>query len=122
MRLELQPLGVRVVTTYCGSVDTPMFNRPGGRMNLPESSYYRDIVDVAYKQRMDHQKESMSVDAFANQVVGDVVGGAKVSIWRGTAAGLVRFATWAFPQWYIDRACNMGRGLELVKRHVGEGH
>ncbi|SPQ21600.1 b155a884-83ad-4558-8b15-cbe33b9ca34f [Thermothielavioides terrestris] len=116
MRLELEPLGVRVVTAMCGSVDTPMFSRPGGRMKLPETSYYYDVQDTAYQERMAHQRASMRPDAFAEQIVKDILGGAKGQIWRGVYAGLVRVGSQLFPQWYLDKSCNVGKGLEKVKR------
>jgi 1-acylglycerone phosphate reductase len=116
MRMELEPLGVRVVTAVCGSVDTPMFNRPGGRMNLPRSSHYYDIQETAYTERTSHQGDSMSVHVFAEQVISDILGGAKGQVWRGSFAGLVRFASCFFPQWRLDKGCNQGKGLELVKR------
>ncbi|KAH6855578.1 hypothetical protein B0I37DRAFT_58496 [Chaetomium sp. MPI-CAGE-AT-0009] len=117
MRLELEPLGVRVVTAVCGSVDTPMFNRPGGRMKLPKTSHYYDIQEMAQKERISHQSDSMNVDVFAEQVIRDILGGARGQVWRGSFAGLVRFASCLFPQGRVDKGCNQGKGLELVKRH-----
>ncbi|KAK3293831.1 uncharacterized protein B0H64DRAFT_342907 [Chaetomium fimeti] len=116
MRLELEPLGVRVVTAMCGSVDTPIFNRPGGQMNLPKTSHYYDVQETATKERTSHQGESMSTDVFCEQIIGDILGGAKGQVWRGTFAGLVRFASTWFPQGRIDRNSNKGKGLEHVKR------
>jgi len=117
LRLELEPLGVRVVTSVCGSVDTPMFNRPGGKMKLSKTSHYRDIVETAFQERTSHQGKSMHVDVFAEQIIGDVLGGAKGEVWRGSFAGLVRFARCFFPQWRLDKGCNIGKGIEHVKRN-----
>jgi 1-acylglycerone phosphate reductase len=116
MRLELEPLGVRVVTIIVGSVDTPIFGKPGGKMNLPQTSYYSGIEEHAYKQRMAHRGESMQVEPFARQLVDDILSQNKGPIWRGSLATIVRFATWACPQWYIDKSSNADRGAELVKR------
>ncbi len=116
MRLELESLGVRVVTAMCGSVDTPMFSRPGGRMQLPKTSPYYDVQDTAYEERVAHKGASMKPDAFAEQMVKDILGGAKGQLWRGVYAGLVRVGSQLFPQWYLDWSCNLGKGLEKVKR------
>ncbi len=116
MRLELEPLGVRVVTALLGSVDTPIFGKPGGKMNLPKTSYYYGIQEHAYKQRMAHQGESMKVEPFAKELVKQILSRTKGPIWHGTFAALVRFVTWACPQWYVDKAANSDRGVELVKR------
>ncbi|KAK5122976.1 hypothetical protein LTR85_003542 [Meristemomyces frigidus] len=116
MRLELEPLGVRVVTVMCGSADTPMFGKPGGQMNLPKTSYYHGIEDAAYKERMDHQAKAMKVELLANKLVQDILGGAKGPIWRGAYASIVRFGSWAFPTW-INKMINAERGLRQVASH-----
>ncbi|KAF2490218.1 NAD(P)-binding protein [Lophium mytilinum] len=116
LRLELEPLGVRVVTVMCGSADTPMFGKPGGRMKLPESSYYCGVEDEAYKERMDHQRKAMKVQVLAEKLVKDILGGTRGPIWQGALAGLVRFITWGLPAWLVDKLVNGERGLNLVKR------
>lgn len=116
LRLELEPLGVRVVTVMCGSADTPMFTKPGGQMRLPKASYYYNVQDAAYKERMDHQGKAMKVEVLADRLVTDLLSGTKGPIWRGALASLVRFMTWAFPTWYVDKLVNAERGLGLVER------
>lgn len=115
LRLELEPLGVRVVTVMCGSADTPMFGKPGGQMKLPETSYYYNVQDAAYKERMDHQSKAMKVEVLADKLVKDILGGARGPIWHGAFAPTVRFATWMFPTWLVDKLVNSERGLDLVK-------
>jgi len=107
---------VRVVTVMCGSADTPMFGKPGGHMRLPQTSHYCNVQDAAYKERMDHQGKAMKVQVLADKLVKDILGGARGTIWHGAFASLVRFATWAFPTWLVDRLVNAERGLEQVKR------
>lgn len=116
MRLELQPLGVRVVTAMVGSVNTPLFSKPGAINDLPDTSYYYRIPDKLHPQRVQQQNDAIKVEPFAQQFVADLLDTNKATVWRGSAAALVRFATWAFPQWYLEKVCNDGRGLELVKR------
>ncbi|KAK4184561.1 NADPH-dependent 1-acyldihydroxyacetone phosphate reductase [Podospora australis] len=121
LRIEMEPLGVRVVTVLVGSVNTPIFGKPGGKFDLPETSYYFAAQEHAYKQRMAHQGESMNVDDFAKAFVTKVLkSGANKkgadSIWFGTFATLVKWASWTWPQWYLDKSCNSDRGLELVPR------
>lgn len=116
LRCELRPLGVRVVTCMVGSVDTPIFNRAGGKMDLPETSYYYRIPDHAYKQRMDHQKESMKVEPFAEQLVKDILDTNQGKVWRGTLAAAARWAVWAYPWWLVEKLCNGDKGMELVER------
>lgn len=84
---------MRVVTVMCGSTDTPMFGKPGGQMKLPETSYYYNVQDVAYKERIDHQGKAMKVEVLANKLVKDILGGARGPIWHGAFAQIVRFTT-----------------------------
>lgn len=116
LRVELEPLGVRVVTVMCGSVNTPMFTKPSGRMNLLVTSHYYNVQETAYKERMDHLGKAMNVEVLADKLVKEILGGAKGAIWHGALASLVRIMTWVLPTWYVDRLVNAERGLKLVKR------
>ncbi|XXG99337.1 hypothetical protein Hte_005674 [Hypoxylon texense] len=116
LKLELEPLGVRVVTVMCGSADTPMFGKPGGRMRLPATSYYGGVEDAAYRERTGHRSKAMKVELLADELVGDVLGGARGPIWHGAFASITRFSTWAFPTWYVDKLVNAERGLDKVRR------
>ena len=114
LRLELEPLGVRVVTGMCGSADTPMFDK--GLLRLPETSYYHGVQDAAHKERMDHRSKAMKVEVLADKLVKDILGGARGPVWQGAMASLVRFITWALPSWLVDRLVNGERGLDRVQR------
>ena len=116
LRVELEPLGVRVVTIICGSVDTPMFTKPSGRLNLPKDSYYLGVEETAWKERMDHQKQATKVDVIAEGLVKDMLGGARSPVWRGALASMVRYMTWALPAWVVDNLVNGARGIKQVKR------
>jgi 1-acylglycerone phosphate reductase len=116
LRIELEPLGVRVVTSTCGSVDTPMFGKPGGPMKLPETSYYHGVQDAAWKERMDHQRQAANVDVLAGKLVRDIIRGTRGVIWHGAFAPLVRWARWLNVLWVVDRLINSARGLKQVER------
>lgn len=116
LRVELEPLGVRVVTSICGSVDTPMFAKPGGPMVLPEDSYYHGIEEAAWKERMDHQRQAANVDVIAGELVKDIVSGRRGVVWHGAFASLVKWAGWLNVTWLVDRLINSSRGVSQVKR------
>ncbi|CAI6336138.1 unnamed protein product [Periconia digitata] len=116
LRIELEPLGVRVLTSICGSADTPMFGKPGGPMELPKASYYHGVQDAAWKERMDHQRQAMNVDVLAEKLAKDILGGTKGVTWHGAFAPSVRWASWLNLIWLMDRLINSARGLNLVKR------
>lgn len=114
--MELEPLGVRVITSICGSVDTPMFGKPGGPMELPESSHYHGVQDAAWKERMDHQRQATNVDVLAKKLVKDIVNGASGVVWHGAFAPSVGWASSLNITWLLDRLINSSRGLNQVKR------
>lgn len=116
LRVELEPLGVRVVTSVCGSADTPMFGKPGGPMQLPKTSYYHGVKDAAWKERMDHQRQATNVDVLAGMLVKAIVGGAKGIIWHGAFAPSVSWASWLNVTWLLDGLINSSRGLSKVQR------
>jgi 1-acylglycerone phosphate reductase len=116
LRVELEPIGVRVVTSISGSADTPMFGKPGGPMELPESSYYHGIEEEAWKERMDHQRQATDVEVLAGKLVKEITGGRKGVIWRGAFSSLVWWASWLNVTWLVDRMINSARGLNKVKK------
>lgn len=120
LRIEMEPLGVRVVTVMVGSASTPIFDKPDGQLHLPETSYYRypGVEEMAKKQRAEHKDAGMSVDKLAPEIVKGILTGTKDPLWAGTFATTVRWAIWAYPRWFLDWSCNVGRGLEKVKAGI----
>lgn len=116
LRLELEPLGVRVITSMCGSANTPMFGKPGGQLRLPKESLFFNAQDAANKERSDHQAKAMDVDLLAEALVKSILGGAQGLLWRGSMSSIVRFMTWALPTWVADRLVNSERGINLVAK------
>lgn len=117
LRIEMAPLGVRVVTVMVGSASTAIFDKPDGQLHLPGASLYKypGLEEKAGKQRAEHKTSCMSVDELAPKLVTGILSGTPNHVWAGTFATLVRWNTWAYPRWFIDWSCNIGRGLELVK-------
>ena len=116
MRIELEPLGVRVLTGMTGSANTPMFSKPGGQMRLAESSYYHSIQETAYKERMEHKESAMEVGVLAEKLVTAIVGGSKGLTWHGALAPSVRYMVWLLPTSTVDGMVNKARGVPQVKR------
>ena len=115
-RTELAPLEVRVVTLMTGSTDTPMFTKSAGKLDLPESLYYRGVEETAWKERMEHQKSASKVDVLAEQLVKDIVGGSSGIVWHGAYSAITRYGSWALPTSFMDNTINKPRGVGLVKR------
>lgn len=103
LRMELQPLGVGVLTVVTGTVRTQIqANIPrtaGTTSTLPESSLYHPVqayIDTMYAGTAHPNKTEAAV--YAQQVVGDVLGGATGRVWRGANAATARYAAPVLPQ------------------------
>lgn len=91
LRLEMAPLGVKVVTVITGVVDTNITNN-GKEVKLPPTSQYLSIEEkIAARGRGEHGQSKMTPEHFAEKVVGDVLAGASGKIWRGSLASTIRF-------------------------------
>ena len=101
LRLELAPFGVNVVTIITGAVASNISNN-GPTVKLPADSLYRPIEPTLIELgegKNEFGKQELNV--YAENVVSDVLGGAKGKIWRGKSASLVKWAGSLLPQWWI---------------------
>ncbi|KAJ5658971.1 hypothetical protein N7507_005422 [Penicillium longicatenatum] len=100
-RLELAPLGVRVITVITGGVATNFLkNLPS--VELPSNSYYLGITEIIRRQP-EKIPMSISPEAYSISVVRQVEKGATGKYWIGGGSTLARWCLWLFPQWVIDR-------------------
>lgn len=89
LRLEVEPLGLKVVTLYMGEVSTPLMS--AGNIRFGPHSIYADVEDKIKERSLKHEKTTMSPEEFARQLVGALDGGkASNYIWKGTNA----FGVW----------------------------
>jgi 1-acylglycerone phosphate reductase len=90
-----------VVTVVAGAVATS-FKANIPEPNLPKNSLYLPVKDTIESiSRGEQVKNPMPSDAFAEEVVKDVLGGKTGQIWRGSGAGLGRIAKMLFPGWLL---------------------
>ncbi|KAM7203157.1 oxidoreductase [Naviculisporaceae sp. PSN 640] len=116
LRLELKPLGVKVVTLVTGAVGTNLFtNAP--EHHLPEGSRYAAAENeiAARATGTDVGDNVMPADEYARSVVSDVLSGSTGRIFRGKMASMVRMVTTLFPTSMIDMMTTQNTGLEKVK-------
>ena len=113
LRIELESLGVRVVTAMVGEVATQIFQN-GDPPALPKDSYYQSVKQYVYDQAAGKmQKNDEPAEVTARNLVGDVMAGRSGQVWRGGLAGTVRLASWLLPtrllvsddasSWFISR-------------------
>lgn len=100
LRLELSPLGVNVISVETGGV------KSNGHCNLPpvklppRSNYLPLEKLMAASARGDDNYAQTETKIYAEKVVKDVLRGKKGRIWRGKAAGLIRWSNW-LPVWVM---------------------
>jgi 1-acylglycerone phosphate reductase len=113
LRIELAPLGVRVVTALLGGISTNG-NDPGrkGDIELPASSYYqkiRDILNHHYKGLQFTKKHDINVAA--GHIVDDVLSGNSIFIRRGEGSSLSWICNMLFPHALLTSMLNGKSGL-----------
>lgn len=105
MRLELQPLGVRVISLVTGAIATNIMTG-ASVADLPESSPYKVESVEAAIVKMTSAKDGIKrtpADEYAKMVVNDTLGGSSGRIWRGQMAGMVNFMNKLIPASIIVR-------------------
>jgi short-subunit dehydrogenase len=86
LRLELAPFGVKVITLMAGNVASNIGpNAP--ELKLPSQSLYLPIQEELLKVG---EYSDMPTKKFAEEVVNEVLGGAKGLVWKGGNTMLVR--------------------------------
>ncbi|CCF32369.1 oxidoreductase [Colletotrichum higginsianum] len=118
LRLELSPLGVRVVTLFMGEVSTRLMSQDN--IKFEEGSLYADVEHKVKERSAHHAKASVTPDVFAKQVVSKVLSGSNDSyIWKGTNAFLIWLLDAFGPRKVFDSIMKGAVGLSdntLVKR------
>ncbi|KAH3917966.1 hypothetical protein HBI56_178060 [Parastagonospora nodorum] len=99
-RLELAPLGVRVITLVTGGIATN-FVANLNALDLPEKSYYKCVEDTIAEQP-EHIPFSMAPERFALHVLQRVERGGAGKYWAGGGTVMMRVALWVLPQALLD--------------------
>lgn len=95
-RLEMAPLGVRVMTLVTGGIATNFFVNMQ-TLIFPENSYYKPIKDII-EEVPEENPYGQKPDLFAQDVLQRVERGATGKQWVGGGAGIARFGLWLLPQ------------------------
>lgn len=99
LRLEMRPLGVRVVSLVVGAVDTNI-TAAASRTELPDGSPYKvkSVEDAIRKLTSGRDGiKRTPADEFAKKVVDDILGCVSGRIWRGQMAGVANIASKMVP-------------------------
>lgn len=111
LRIELKPLGIRVLTIMLGQVSTQMYANSAA-FHLPEGSPYEKIADtIATQHRGDFNLNNEPAEAVARNLVKDVISGRSGQIWRGGLAGTVCLTLWLLPTRLFEWIVHLKRGV-----------
>src|SRR5215469_16009290 len=103
LRLELQPLGVNVITAMVGMVRS-RFHDNLPPVVLPEDSFYKPVENwILATTRVGEEmvKYQMPIDQFAEELVGDILAGKTGHIYKGGMSSTLRFFKWLMPTWIL---------------------
>lgn len=103
LRIELAPLGVKVVTIVTGGVKS---NIARTERTLPDGSYYFPI-SAEYQRRLTHSQEvGMPTEAYAKGVVSHVLtSNPSRWVWAGNGSWMI---------WFVQRFLPMGVVMDFV--------
>lgn len=111
LRVELEPLGVSVVTIVTGGVKSRIART---ERSLPQGSYY-ELVEEEYNRRQKHSQEgAMPNEDYARSVVEKVLGGGRKWVWEGNKAWLAWFLDGFAPRGIWVSSITMPYGRELA--------
>lgn len=97
LRMEMDGLGVKVVTAMVGEVETQIY-QGGSSYKLPKGSYYGDVKEFIVDQGNGKmQTSNETAENTAKSLVTDVLSGMSGQTWRGGVAGTAKVAHWLLP-------------------------
>lgn len=97
LRLELKPLGMRVVTVITGIIETKLHdNEP--RQEMSDKSYYKPLEGWIEDRRTGKNRPpGMSATKYAEQLAAKVEGGASGKVYVGPLTPLFVYLQWWMP-------------------------
>ncbi|KAK9428985.1 hypothetical protein V1505DRAFT_314633 [Lipomyces doorenjongii] len=115
LRLEMAPLGVKVLTVVTGTVDSNFFvNTP--EYKLPSTSRYMPVEkSIVARARGKDIQSGMNKEKYADSVVNDVLRGVNGKVWRGKLASIVRYASTYLPTFVLDWLLLKETGLDTFR-------
>ncbi|KAA8642963.1 hypothetical protein EYZ11_001086 [Aspergillus tanneri] len=116
LRLEMTPLGVKVMTVMAGAIGTNIFANYSPPP-LPENSLFKAASkEIHLVESRGVVENCTPVSLFAKGVVDDVLGGSSGLTWRGKLASITWAATSFLPAWIMDLLIISSSGLRRISR------
>ena len=116
LRVELAPLGVKVITVITGGVKSRIGRT---KRNLQEGSAYEELAEVYAKRQVFGQTGATETQVYAEEVVQRVLAAEgwlwrTKSIWLGANVGTVRWLSWLYPETLMDWTVSRKFGFDQV--------
>ncbi|MCJ1430793.1 hypothetical protein MMC27_000143 [Xylographa pallens] len=93
LRVEVEPLGVRVITAMIGCVETNIYSN-NSTFELPAGSLYKPIKQqIADTNARKHSPKGTDVNTLAKNVVDGILKGKKGQLWRGKMASMTSWVS-----------------------------
>jgi hypothetical protein len=122
LRLELEPLGVKVITIIAGYIKTNFFAPMKDTFELPSTSFYRSLESQIGQMAggSDVGENAMTAEEFGREVVRDVLAGKTGCTYSGTLGWTARWVP-MFPTWFLvsDASDSGGEGRLLICSRIG---
>ncbi|KAI8203156.1 Short-chain dehydrogenase cctT [Colletotrichum sp. SAR 10_76] len=109
LRLEVSPLGLKVLTVYMGEVSTAIIQ--ADNVKFAPDSVYADTEAKIRERSATHEKTTMKPEEFARQVVPEVLSAKSPYVWKGTNAFIVWLLNAFGPRTVFDSTMNGASGL-----------
>jgi len=103
LRVEMAPLGVRVVTVMTGMIATH-FHDNLKEVVLPEDSFYKVVegsVNATPGQKGVMEYAKVPLDKFAEALVSDVLAGKRGPIYKGGMSSISWWMKFSMPSWVL---------------------
>ncbi|KAJ5460082.1 uncharacterized protein N7458_001634 [Penicillium daleae] len=115
LRLELEPIGIKVVTVVTGQVSTNIVALP----TLEEKSIYKPLEPTLQERAKAHIEKGMDADSYANAVVNHVTASStKPWFWKGTNSTVTWFVSTFAPKTAFDSLMKKMSGLGKSQNEI----
>ncbi|KAM3417529.1 NADPH-dependent 1-acyldihydroxyacetone phosphate reductase [Cercospora zeina] len=101
MRLELEPLGVKVITVVTGIIETKLHENEK-LTELPSTSYYAPLGQWLKERKAGTRPPGMAVEEYAKLMVNKVESGKNGKFFVGPLTPLFVYMKWWMPTWIWD--------------------
>ncbi|KAJ5108881.1 hypothetical protein N7456_005556 [Penicillium angulare] len=114
LRLEMMPLGIRVLTVITGAVETNIMKNGSVPSLDPLLPYHKAQQQIARLASGDDSVTRMKREEFAEKVIEDMLRGRNGKVWRGASASVTQFASLFMPVTVLDSVLSKNSGLSDI--------